>query len=466
MTSVTWIRKWMGWAIVAGVLGSATLVMAQTGGVTGTAKGTDGKKLAGYPIIISRMDIKSTYKTKTNKKGSYVYIGLPIGDYKVTLEDPSGRALTYVEKHVGMGDPTPVDFDLSKMQGMAQHLEALKEQKQSQALMQAFNQANQLFQQKNYDAAAAAFAKAVPLASGKNVGVVQAHEALAYYQAGQYNKAIPLFQQAIAADPKNQALHGALAQAYVKNGDIKDAETEYKAAGETADIKQLQAAQKAAQSNQQFKNLKGAFDSATQFYNQGQYAQAAASYEKAVPFAKGKNLNVVLQREADSYDKAHQYPQAVAAYQKAMQADPTDANLENSLGSVYAHMGNNQMAMQSFQKAAQMDPPHAARYYFNMGAIMTNAGKMDQAAAAFKKATDLDPTGTPDAYFLEAQALLSKATTGPNGQVNPAPGTVEALQNYLKYAPNGKYAASAQQMLQAITGKVKTTYSKKKGSGS
>ncbi|HTV56794.1 MAG TPA: carboxypeptidase-like regulatory domain-containing protein, partial [Terriglobia bacterium] len=153
---------------------AAAPLMAQTGGVTGTAKGTDGKKLAGYPIIIQRMDIKSTYKTKTNKHGSFVYIGLPIANYKVTLEDPSGHPLTYVEKNVGMGDPTEVDFDLSKMQGMAQHLEALKEQKQNQALMQAFNQANAQFQQKNYEAAAAGFEKAVPLASGKNVGVVKA----------------------------------------------------------------------------------------------------------------------------------------------------------------------------------------------------------------------------------------------------------------------------------------------------
>jgi tetratricopeptide (TPR) repeat protein len=464
--AVNRIRVWIGPLILAGVLTSAVSVMAQTGGVTGTVKGTDGKKLAGYPILIQRMDIKSTYKTKTNKHGSFVYIGLPIADYKVTLEDPSGHPLTYVEKHIGMGDPTPVDFDLSKMQGMAQHLAALKQQKQSQALMQAFNQANNLFEQKNYEAAAAAFAKAVPLASGKNVGVVQAHEALAYYEAGQYDKAIPIFQQAVASDPKNQALHGALAQAYVKTGDIKDAEREYKAAGESVNANQLQAAQKAAKSNEAFKNLKGAFDSATQLYNEGQYAQAAAAYDKAAQFAKGKNLNVVLQREADSYDKAHQYPQAVAAYQKAMQADPTDANLENSLGSVYAHMGNTQAAMQQFQKAAQMDPPHAARFYFNMGAVMTNAGKMDDAAAAFKKCTELDPTFSPDAYFLEAQALLSKATTGANGKVNPAPGTVEALQNYLKYAPNGKYAASAQQMLQALTGKVQTTYKRKRGSGS
>jgi tetratricopeptide (TPR) repeat protein len=457
------IRNWLGWAVVMAVFAAVAPLMAQTGGVTGTAKGTDGKKLAGYPIIIQRMDIKSTYKTKTNKHGNYVYIGLPIADYKVTLEDPSGHPLTYVEKHVGMGDPTTVDFDLSKMQGMAQHLEALKEQKQNQALMQAFNQANSLFEQKNYSAAAVAFEKAVPLASGKNVGVVKAHAALAYYEAGQYDKAIPLFQQAIEADPKDQALHGALAEAYVKSGDINDAEREYKAAGETADIKQLEAAQKAAKSNQEFKNLKQAFDSATQLYNQGQYAQAAASYAKAEPFAKGKNLNVILQREADSYDKAHQYPQAIAAYQKAMQADPTDANLENSMGSVYAHMGNTQQAMQEFQKAAQMDPTHAARYYFNMGAVMTNAGKMDEAAAAFKKTTELDPTFSPDAYFLEAQALLSKATTGPNGKVVPAPGTIEALQDYLKYAPNGKYAASAQQMLQTLTGKVQTNY-KKKGS--
>jgi hypothetical protein len=49
---VSWIRKQTGWMIVAVALASVAPLMAQTGGVTGTAKGTDGKKLAGYPIII------------------------------------------------------------------------------------------------------------------------------------------------------------------------------------------------------------------------------------------------------------------------------------------------------------------------------------------------------------------------------------------------------------------------------
>jgi hypothetical protein len=51
---------------------------------------------------------------------------------------------------------------------------------------------------------------------------------------------------------------------------------------------------------------------------------------------------------------------------------------------------------------------------------------------------------------------------GPDGKVVPAPGTVEALQSYLQLDPNGKYAASAQGMLQSITGSVQTEYKNEK----
>jgi cytochrome c-type biogenesis protein CcmH/NrfG len=92
---------------------------------------------------------------------------------------------------------------------------------------------------------------------------------------------------------------------------------------------------------------------------------------------------------------------------------------------------------------------------------MTNAGKLDEAAAAFKKATEINPKYA-DAYFLEAQALMGKATMGKDGKVVPAPGTVEALQAYLNLDPNGKYAASAQGMLQSITGSVQTEFKSEK----
>ena len=86
---------------------------------------------------------------------------------------------------------------------------------------------------------------------------------------------------------------------------------------------------------------------------------------------------------------------------------------------------------------------------------MYNKGKMDEAADALKKSVGLDPKYA-DAYFLEAQALMGKASMTPDGKVVAAPGTVEALQNYLKLDPNGKFAQNAQAMLQTLQGQVET----------
>jgi tetratricopeptide (TPR) repeat protein len=343
MTSLT-IRKCVQALVVAAVFAGVTPLFAQTGGITGYAKDAQGKLCVGYPIIIERQDVKGTYKTKTNKKGKYVYIGLPIGQYKIALDDPSGKQLFYITRHIGLGDPTEVDFDLQK----------------------------------------------------------------------------EMQQQA-------------------KNPEVEKQE----------------AAAKAQQ--EQFKNLSQVYTQGNTLYTQGNYAGAAAMFEKAVPMAKGKNLGVVLARTADAFDKAKQYDKAIEYYQKAIALTPTDAGLYTNLGNVYANDNKIPEAQAQYEKAAQLDPTHAAQAYYNIGAVMTNTGHMAEGAAAFKKATEADPKYA-DAYFLEAQDLVSLAKTGPDGKVIPAPGTVEALQNYLKVAPNGKYAAQAQSMLQTLTGQVQTTY--------
>lgn len=457
-----WTRRCLGVAFALAIAAAAIPLMAQTGGLTGTAKGVDGKKLAGYPIVIERQDIKGTYKTKTNKHGNYVYIGLPIGNYKVILQNPSGQQLFYVEKHVGLGDPTEVDFDLSKEQGAKEALAALAAQKQNAELTQAFEQAKALFDQQKYAEAAQAFAKLVPMTSGKNAGVVLLDEGNSYFKAGDYANAATALEQAVAKDPSNQQYHAALAQVYTQLGKVKEAEEEYKKAGMTVNEKALQQNAEAAKQNEAFKNLKQAFEHGNALFNQGQYAEAAAAFESAIPMAKQKNLPVVLSRAADSWAAAKQYDKAVADYQKAIDADPTNpanGGYMNNLGTVYGHMGKTDLAIQEFEKAAQADPAGAARYYFNVGAIAMNAGKLDEAAAAFKKATQADPKYA-DAYFLEAQSLMGKATMGKDGKVIPAPGTIEALQGYLSVAPDGKYAASAKQMLDTLTGKVQTKYQK------
>ncbi len=369
----------LGLAIALVVLATAVPAVAQTGGLTGKAMLQDGTPCVKCVVLIERTEIKGSYHTNpTNKKGEYVYIGLPIGIYKITLQDPAGKTLYYFTgRHIGMGDPTQVDFDLKKELAAQQQQhpeiakqaeENLEKQKQQTGLKQYFDQGQAAM------AAAQCLASPASCPPGTQTPGTQ------------------------APDPQ-------------------------------------QARQK--------------------------YGEAATAYEQALPLATGKNQEVILQYLADAYHKEGQYDMSVDTYQKAIAADPTNPDYHNNLGSVYADMRKIPEAQAEFQKAAEINPTGASRYYFNLGAIMTNSGKLDEAAAAFKKATEVDPKYA-DAYFLEAQSLMSKATIGADGKVVPAPGTVEALQTYLQLDPNGKYAQSAQGMLQSITGQVQTEFKKTK----
>lgn len=367
-------KKLIGLMVTLATLALVVPAFAQTGGVIGSCKGKDGKPLVKYPITIARQEYKQIYKTKTDKHGNYVYIGLPVGNYKVTIYDPTNnRPLYYIMHHVGLGDPTEVNFDFRKIQAAA-------------------------------------------------------------------NQGTPSqLPQGLSPEDRKKLQE-----------QIRKQQEEQK--------KQQEAASKA---EKQFAGLKKFFDEGTQLYNQKSYAQAAEAYQKALPFATGKNVAVVLTRLADTYYRAHEYDKAAANYQKAIAARPDDANLHNNLGNVYAEMGKIPDAEQEYQKAATMDPAGASRYYYNMGAVLYNIGKMDDAVAAFKKSAAADPKFA-DAYFMEGRALMAKMTLGPNGKVVPAPGTIEALQTYLKLEPNGKFSADANSMLQTLEGKVQTRYQKSK----
>ncbi len=51
---------------------------AQISAIEGDVKGPDGQPLKGAVILIERQDMKGTYKgAKTDKKGHYIYNGLP-----------------------------------------------------------------------------------------------------------------------------------------------------------------------------------------------------------------------------------------------------------------------------------------------------------------------------------------------------------------------------------------------------
>lgn len=70
----------------AGMALFALASFAQITGVEGVVKGPDGKVVQGAIIKIHRTDIKGDYATKpTDKRGHYIYNGLPIGTYDLSL---------------------------------------------------------------------------------------------------------------------------------------------------------------------------------------------------------------------------------------------------------------------------------------------------------------------------------------------------------------------------------------------
>src|SRR5208283_4530759 len=98
-----------------GLLFCALTSYAQITALEGYVKGTDGKPLDKAVITIDRTDIKGHWNTKTDKKGHYIYTGLQMGTYTITLMVDGKEADSVKGVRTHHGDPIVNSFDLSKV---------------------------------------------------------------------------------------------------------------------------------------------------------------------------------------------------------------------------------------------------------------------------------------------------------------------------------------------------------------
>jgi tetratricopeptide (TPR) repeat protein len=205
-------------------------------------------------------------------------------------------------------------------------------------------------------------------------------------------------------------------------------------------------------------------------FNEGKTAAAAGQWDAAIAgFTKAGEVDatqhVVWGNLADAYvgrskatpaGKDADLAKAAEAYQKAIALKADDAAYLNNYALVLAQQKKFDEAQAQLTKAAQVDPPNAGKYYFNLGAVYVNTGNMEPATAAFKKAIDLDPNYA-EGYFQYGLSLISKATID-NGKTMAPPGTAEAFQKYLDLAPNGPNAETAKAMMASMGATVQTTF--------
>jgi tetratricopeptide (TPR) repeat protein len=353
----------------------ALTALAQTMTLSGTVLGEDGKPLEGAQIKIIRTDMKGTYPVKTNKKGEYLYAGLPFnGVFNVVLE-VKGKEVDQIQgvRSRGGAPVEGVNFDLRKI-AAGQSAAQAQAQAQQAAAQRNMSDAEKAALEKTRREQEAAIAKNQELNAAFNAG----KEAAA---SKNWNVAIEAFEKASTLDPAQHVVWGNLADSYLARkqpGDIEKGVAAYAKAVE----------------------LKG--DDAAYHNN---YALALAQVKK--------------------------FDEAQAELTKAAQLDPASAGkYYYNLGAVYVNTGQSKPAGDAFRKAIDADPNYADAYY-QLGLVLfgdatTSAdGKIvppPGTAENFNKYLQLRPDGAnADAAKAMLQAMGTTVETTISTKKQPAP---------------------------------------------
>ena len=303
--------------ILAGFAFAACTALAQTGGIEGKVIGEDGQPLKGALVKFQREDIKGNYKVATDKHGHYVYTGLPLGQYRVSVEI-DGKERDFVDKVKNSfgGDPKVVDFDLH---AKAQQNAALNKAAQTGQLTKE-QERGLTAEQK---AAIESQMKEVQKLATKNKALNEAFGAgRTALQAKQYDEAIAQFTKASELDPNQGAIWSNLAETYIALGDTK-----------------TDAAEK-----------------------QATYEKGFDAYKKAIAInptdgALHNNYGLALV-------KVKKIDEAQAELQQAATLDPgTAAKYYYNMGAVLTNINQPEAAGAAFKKAIDTDPSYAEAQY-------------------------------------------------------------------------------------------------------
>src|SRR5580698_2831346 len=197
----------------AGMALFALASFAQITGVEGVVKGTDGKIVQGAEVRIHRTDIKGDYKCKTDKRGHYIYNGLPIGTYDISVWIDGKQVDQLKGVKTSPGDPQVHDFDEKAIQadtGAKQALaqKAMETGQISDELARSLTKEQKDALQKQIDSQVNQRKKNSALNDAYNGGMTA-------LEAKQYDQAIESFNKAGELDPNQLAVWSHLAEAYM-----------------------------------------------------------------------------------------------------------------------------------------------------------------------------------------------------------------------------------------------------------
>jgi tetratricopeptide (TPR) repeat protein len=422
------------------------------------------------------------YKVKTDKKGSFSLIGVEYGVYQIEITASDGSHVYSGKKNVGdntdANSQNTLNVDLSSVYngpaepGGTTNLAAGKKTKEQQ----------ELIRQENAHAAKI------------NKVMVQYHTAVGLED---WLNAIGLMKQLITLDPNRWEF-------YQNLGTLQSRQMQYAEAAETY-AKGVEVAQKtlknASDTDRAMTNIGDLLLAEADSYDRMEkvdeavelYQKAAATYPK--PFmAKYRACNALT--NAGKYEAAiekcnlaiaedpaqwgpyqvlggifttldkpqdalESYQKGVAAAQKMLEGQP-DARTKVGLGQMLNAEGNLLIKLKKYDEAIEVfshaaeSAPYAAMPYFNLCATYYNLKRSQEAVAACDHAIASDPT-LADAYYIKGSILFGQGQLE-HGKYAVPPGTTEALNKYLEYAPYGDHALAVRDMINQLNKDMRTLY--------
>ena len=350
---------------------------AQTTTLEGDVRDANGQPLKGAVIVLDRTNIKGHYTVKSDKKGHWLYTGLPYGKFDVSIQVDGKTidSLTMKGVQSKYGDSTTVDFDMRK--AAAQQADLAKAaatgeltNDQARGMSKEEKEKFEATAKKNAEVMKKNKALNDAFNGGEDSLKAAAAEPDKAQKIVKYQAAIDSFNKAGELDPSQVAVWNALGEAYSGLGDAQTGDDRTKS-----------------------------------------YDQAIASYNKSLAI-KPTDAGVYNQM-GNLYGKEKKIPEATEALTKAAQLDPAMApKAYFNMGANLVNTGQPEKATDFFKKATDADGNYAEAWY-QYGSLLMMQGKVDpktgaqtyppDTATALKKYLELQPNGP---HKDEASAML------------------------------------------------------------
>jgi tetratricopeptide (TPR) repeat protein len=239
-----------------------------------------------------------------------------------------------------------------------------------------YNLANAYYKQQKRALAVAEFSQALtnasePFSAQNNLGLVLG-------ELGRYVEAVPHFREAIKSKPAWTEAYRNLGDALLKSGQVADAVTAFE-----------QAVQLDPNDSAAHNGLGAALEKKGDLDRASQEFELAGKLNPNDAVAR-QNLALVFNKKSQLAQSGGRVEDAIAQLQAAIQLNPTNASLHNSLGAAFDRDGKLDDALAQFDEATRLDPANVTALK-NRGLVLSRKGQGDEAIAAFEAALKLKP---------------------------------------------------------------------------